>query len=176
METFCKIHVLKRFSAFEWVVFLFFANLYLYLVKFDYFIISLGVSFLFVSIFHKHFFDIEKYSDLDLFSVKKLINRRYKDLLYFIFLMSVLAVLLIFQFFMTLVPLFITVLLADEYGYFVGILAGLFFIILPASIVLIHYDASNPNVKFPKIIGFYEKLSYPANKIKILIEKINIIP
>lgn len=172
----CRIHVLKRFSAFEWAVFLFFANLYLYLIKFDYFIASLGVSFLFVSIFNKHFFDVEKYSDLDIFSVQKLVNRRYKDLVYFILLSGVMAVLLILQFFMTLLPLFITVMLADEYGYLVGFLAVLFFIILPASIIIMHYDADSPNVKFPNIIGFYEKLSYPTNKITFLIEKINIIP
>lgn len=148
MEIICRIHVLKRFSAFEWALFILVVSYVL--IDDNNFYSKYNISIIIIPTLLMAFlssisFDAAKFVDFDNHHVGELRARRYFDIMLYIILMSLCG---IYGFFWSVFPLIVISLMSD-YHWLAGILSFIILILLPAiAAIFLSYDQTQKPWKF----------------------------
>lgn len=145
----CRIHVLKRFSAFEWALLISVVNLLAinqeFLLKYS--SLAIVIPALLMAIISSLFFNKEKYLDFENFCVNELKARRYFDLFFYIILIFLCG---LYAFFWGLFPLIFTSVMFD-YHWFAGSISFVICFIIPLFSFVERGVSENPS-KFQSII------------------------
>lgn len=170
MQTICRIHVLKRFSAFEWAFFILVGSFVL--IDDNNFYSKYNIAIIFVSTFFMAFlssiyFDTAKFIDCNSHHVGLLRARRYFDLMLYIILMILCG---IYALFWSLFPLVFTMSMFD-YNWLVGLTSLVILIMAPAfSLIAWSHDSTkNPS----KFLSFIFKIIKPYELLKKRIEDLH---
>jgi hypothetical protein len=154
----CRIHVLKRFSAFEWAFFILVGSFIL--IDDANFYSKYNIAIIFISTFLMAFlsnisFDEAKFIDCNNHHVGELRARRYFDLILYIILISLCG---IYALFWGLFPLLFTMSMFD-YNWLAGLTSLVILVIAPAisAISWSHDLTKNPS----KFLSFIFKLIKP---------------
>jgi hypothetical protein len=170
METICRIHVLKRFGAFEWVFFILVGSFIL--IDDDNFYSKYNIAIIFIPTFLMAFlssisFDAAKFIDCNNYHVGELRARRYFDLILYIILISLCG---IYALFWSLFPFLFTMSMFD-YNWLAGLTSLVILVIAPAfSAISWSLDVTkNPS----KFLSFIFKLIKPYDLLKKRIEELH---
>ena len=166
----CRVHVLKRFDAFEWALFISVASFTLiddknFYSKYN--IVIIIISTLLMAFLSKISFDAAKFIDFDNHHVGELRARRYFDLILYIILMMSCG---IYGLFWSLSPLLFTMLMFD-YNWLAGLLSLIILILTPAfsAIAWANDITKNPS----KFLSFIFKLLKPHELMMKRIEDLH---
>lgn len=164
----CRIHVLKRFTAFEWALLISILNSIAIdqnlLLKHG--LIFIVAPVLLMAIISDLFFYKEKYFNYENLEVEKLRARRYLDLVLYVILMFLSGLYSLLG-----VVLFIIVLVAFDLNWLVGLISAFIFFIIPVLAVLVW--AQDISKKPSKYLNLLFKLSVPYDFMKRRIEELH---
>lgn len=170
MEIICRIHVLKRFGAFEWALFILVASYVLiddnnFYSKYNIAIIIIPT--LLMAFLSSISFDAAKFVDFDNHHVGELRARRYFDLMLYIILIISSGV---YGLFWSLFPLLFTMSMFD-YNWLAGLTSLIILILAPAfsAIAWANDITKNPS----KFLSFIFKLLQPHELMMKRIEDLH---